>query len=459
MKAKIAFIFFILLCACNCQTLYASTNTKGVYQVTASSLNVRSGASINSRVIGTVTYGEKYQGEQANIHWVRINYKGQTAYISTKYSKLIQPAKNLPAQKSKPKKRWRLGFGWWLFIIFIGAPAAIGFLSGLWKIFVDIIGSVGIFYIMFYIVLLPFRFTNWLQHFLHKPWRMFQRHSWQNDSMKGTLRVVNFIFLIPLYIILTPVRFLNAVSFNMVHRVISEFWNYLCEVINPDSYDEGADNFFQWIIYFPWRFIKYPVYHGILTLIECAVFTVVDTIYPAMTLYHGTSADAADAIVSCPTRFNRNANYGWMDGVWNVGGGNYAGDGIYFASAVSTSRHYARSNYSPVIIICRVSLGLILPLSLAPWHVYSSAGHPNAHAVTKYGLDNGYTSIEWWRKDSGWWEYCLLDWQNKYNESWRIRPIMVLNLESHFFKRIAGGSRHWLFDSQVIQDLEDFFTN
>ena len=94
MKAKIAFIFFILLCACNCPTLYASTNTKGVYQVTASSLNVRSGASINSRVIGTVTYGEKYQGEQTNVQWVRINDKGQPAYISTKYSKLLHPAKD-----------------------------------------------------------------------------------------------------------------------------------------------------------------------------------------------------------------------------------------------------------------------------------------------------------------------------------------------------------------------------
>lgn len=36
----------------------------------------------------------------------------------------------------------------------------------------------------------------------------------------------------------------------------------------------------------------------------------------------------------------------------------------------------------------------------------------------------------------------FLDWQNKYNDSWRIRPIMVLNPRSYFFKRTDGGSRH-----------------
>ena len=240
----------------------------------------------------------------------------------------------------------------------------------------------------------------------------------------------------------------------MILRVVSEFWNYLCEVIDPTGYEEGDRNFGEWIIYFPLRLLKYPIYHGLLTIIECAVFTVVDTIYPAITLYHGTSAVAADAIIICPNRVDKGYNHRWTDGVWNVGGGNYAGDGIYFAPRLSTSRHYARYNYRQVIILCRVSLGRILPLSLAPWHVYSQAGHPNAHGVTKYGLNNGFTCIEWWRGDSRWWEYCLLDWQNKYNESWRIRPVMVLNLESHFFKRIAGGSRHWLFDSQVIDDLD-----
>lgn len=97
-------------------------------------------------------------------------------------------------------------------------------------------------------------------------------------------------------------------------------------------------------------------------------------------------------MITSTNRFKDNNSNGWKDGIWNVGDGNYAGDGIYFASAISTSKHYARSRYYPVIIICRVSLGNLLPLSLAPWYVYSQAGHQDAHGITKYGLDNGYTS-------------------------------------------------------------------
>ena len=172
-------------------------------------------------------------------------------------------------------------------------------------------------------------------------------------------------------------------------------------------------------------------------------------------MYHGTSHEAADAIVQSPTRtpFNREVATR-LHGVWNVGGGNYAGDGIYFAPRTSTAMHYARSNRYPVVIICRVTFGRILPLSLSPGYVYNSAGYPAAHNVTSYGLKNGYKAIEWWRKDRGWWEYCLLDWQNKYNESWRIRPIMVLDPQSYFFKRTDGGSRHWLFDKMILKDLK-----
>jgi hypothetical protein len=207
-------------------------------------------------------------------------------------------------------------------------------------------------------------------------------------------------------------------------------------------------------MYLPLRILKYPIYHGALTFIECAIFTIIDTIYPAYTLYHGTSAEAANAIIICPNRVKEDAwSYTRTHGVWNVGGGNYAGDGIYFAPRSRTSMHYARTNAHPVLIICRVSIGRLLPLSLAPWTVYSAAGHPNAHKVTQYGLDNGYVTIEWWRDDQNWWEYCLLDWKNKYNESWRIRPVMVLNLDSYFFNRVEGGSRHWLFDKMMFNDL------
>lgn len=44
---------------------------------------------------------------------------------------------------------------------------------------------------------------------------------------------------------------------------------------------------------------------------------------------------------------------------------------------------------------------------------------PNAHGVTKWGLDYGYVTGEWWRGDprARWWEYCMYDWKNRYNYS------------------------------------------
>lgn len=345
-----------------------------------------------------------------------------------------------------------------LFIIFFVVPFLWGLLQGvikaIFEISLDMISEFGFLYIIFFIAFLPFRVLNWLQRFAHKPWQVFMKYPPSSGS-RDFWRVVDVIVRIPLYVVLTPLRFVNAVAFNLVLRPLYEFWNYLSEVFVPSDYEEGDRNFGDWLILLPVRILKYPVYHGLLTVIECVFYTVFDTIFPTVTMYHGTSHEAADAIVQSPTRtpFNREVATR-LHGVWNVGGGNYAGDGIYFAPRTSTAMHYARSNRYPVVIICRVTFGRILPLSLSPGYVYNSAGYPAAHNVTSYGLKNGYKAIEWWRKDRGWWEYCMLDWQNKYNESWRIRPIMVLDPQSYFFKRTDGGSRHWLFDKMILKDLK-----
>lgn len=433
-----------------------------VYEVKAQRLNLRAAPSRDADVVSVCTQGTRLEGKAlSGSSWMIVFINGRTAYAHSDYLQFLHYSSDSKGGRESRKELRsrggvRLGLGGWLLLIFIGLPFLRGVLGALWEILLDIVGEVGLFYVIFYVGFLPFRVLNWLQIFLHKPWRYFQRYSWPSENSKPYLRVVNVICMVPLYVVLTPLRFLNAVAFNLLIRPLSEYWSYLGEVLNPSDSHEGSGDVLKWIYMLPYRILKYPVYHGALTILECVVMTVVDTVYPAVTLYHGTSSRAADAIVICPDR-NRDLKFysGWDDGVWKVGGGNYAGDGIYFAPRSSTSRHYARSNTDPVLIICRVSLGRVLPLSLAPYSVYSKAGYPDAHSVTSYGLNNGYTSIEWWRGDTGWWEYCLLDWQNKYNESWRIRPISVMSLDSHFFKRIDGGSRHWLFDRMVLKDLSD----
>lgn len=351
-----------------------------------------------------------------------------------------------------------------LFLIFFVVPFLWGLLKGViaavFELFVELVSEFGLLYIIFFLLFLPFRILNWLQTFLHKPWRVFQKFPASSEKSREVWMAVDLIARVPLYIVLTPLRLANAVAFNLILRPLYEFWNYICEVFAPSDSDEGDSDFGEWLIYLPYRILKYPLYHGLMTIVECLLFTVYDTLFPTVTMYHGTSSQAADAIVQSPSRtpFNRRVCRR-TDGVWNVGGGNYAGDGIYFAPRISTAMHYARYNGHPVVIICRVSLGSLLPLSLSPNYVYNSAGYANAHAVTSYGLKNGYNAIEWWRKDRKWWEYCLLDWQNKYNESWRIRPILVLNPESFFFSRISGGSRHWFFDRMILKDIKTTLLN
>lgn len=449
---------------CTCFALWAESGAeKTIYEVTASRLNVRQGPTTGSAVIGVLQKGTMVEGEKTAGAWISITRNGQRGYIHSDYVREV-PQTGPKAKKSFWKRLEPGPFGG-LLIIFLVIPFLLGIAKGLFELFLQLIGEIlrlaadlirtfGPLYILFFIGFIPFRLINWLQRLLHKPWRIIQRHSWPSENMKPFLRALNMIAMVPLYIVLTPLRFINAVAFNLILRPLSEYWNYISEVFAPSAPEEGGKGFWRWIAYLPIRIWKYPISHGFRTLLECIIFTVLDTIYPAITLYHGTDGNAADAILISPSRTEHHKKVcGWTDGIWNVGGGNYAGDGIYFAPRITTSMHYARNCTDPVIIICRVSLGRLLPLSLAPDSVYSSAGHPNAHAVTQYGLDNGYKAIEWWRADSRWWEYCLLDWQNKYNESWRIRPIMAMNLDSYFFKRIHGGSRHWLFDRQIIQDF------
>ena len=100
--------------------------------------------------------------------------------------------------------------------------------------------------------------------------------------------------------------------------------------------------------------------------------------------------------------------------------------GVYFAMRRSLAMDYGDDDRSglggdPVMIVCRFA---------------------DAH---------GYTTGEWYNGKV--WEYCLLDWQNGYNDLWRIRPVYVLNLRTGLPQHIRGGMQHWLFDAAVWRNI------
>lgn len=338
-------------------------------------------------------------------------------------------------------------------IIDIGICIILGMLAMFilkWVLIIFYVFFSKIGYILTHVIAIPFYFLNWLQRWLSKPWRVFLKNNRADSMTKWRWRHILSWAKVPLYIILTPLRFINAVYYNLLIHCPFEAFNYCMEVISPSNVKEGGNSWWKWILFLPWRIAKYPLWHGVLTIVESVLWTVIDTFVPALTLFHGTTHEASKSITQSRGRVGNNS---WMAEVWNVGNGNFAGNGIYFAPARSTAIHYS----SGALIVCRVTLGRVLDLGLAPYHVYKQCGNANALEATKWGLEHGFTAGEWWRKDTGWWEYCLYDWKNRYNESFRIRPLYVLDLENQFLLRTPGGMHHWLFRRLVWNDIKAYF--
>lgn len=425
--------------------------------VTTANLNLRATDSINGKLIGTIERGREVIVMRITDNGMaELNYFYTALYCSPNYLNYLyvweNPYPPIYSYSSNPSNDGALELLsreddksiWMLLLDFVIALVSLYIIQKV-LLFVFVILSV-LFYKLYLILSFPFHILNALQRYLSKPWRPFYKENDGGDDENARKRRIFEMMKIPFYILLTPLRLLNAAYYNLVLHCSFELFNYIIEVILPSNKYEGGENFFFGVVMIPWRIVKYLVWHGSLTLIESCVWTIVDTFVPALTLYHGTDGYAAESITQGPGRTCSRSEF---TGLWKVGGGNFAGNGIYFAPIRKTAYHYSSGS----LIVCRVSLGRTLDLGLAPKHVYYQCGHANALDATKWGLENGYVTGEWWRKDCHWWEYCMYDWQNRYNHSWRIRPLYVLDLEDECIQRIPGGMTHWLFRRIVIKDI------
>lgn len=450
LKRLLLFIFLMLAVS----TLQ-SQNEIPCTGTATTTLNIRSGPGTNYRRIGQLQRGMKIVViEKINSNWVKIEHGLQKGYVHSSYLEYSPLSQNKHSNKKEDTHtNWKiLSFLWDILCLIISIYAGFKMLSWTIKaLFSASIITTNFITTLFKIINLPFYLLNILQRYLAKPWILFIKSNRFSDNTNEILRCISPFLKAPFYIILIPLRFINAAYFNLLLHCLFEMFNYITEVFRPSDYDEGCDNTFKWFFKLPWRIIKYPLWHGSLTIIESSIWTIIDIFLPALTLFHGTSQEAADCIVASPGRGRW--RYGHI-GIWHVGSGNYAGNGIYFAPFLRTAKHYSSGS----LIICRVTLGTTLDLGLAPYHVFRACGHPNAFEATRWGLNNGYVTGEWWRPDEGWWEYCMYDWQNRYNFSWRIRPLYVMNLETGNIQRIHGGMCHWLFRRIVIKDIIDSFS-
>lgn len=417
--------------------------------VTTTSLNVRASNNTQASKITTLPAGSRVQVQFITANqWAAIEHNGKIRYVSAKYIRPIETTKSKAPATSTPATSTPKSKSFLSQLLDLAISIALLIIS--WLIFRSMALFVlntfsRLMYWACMVLCLPFYISNWLQRFLAKPWRILYKTNSGNDRRNAELRETYQWVKIPLYIALTPLRFVNAVYYNMVVHCTFEAYNYMLEVFLPSNEKEGEDDIFRLILYLPARIAKYVVWHGGLTVLESGIWTVVDTFIPALTLYHGTDERASTTI----THAGRDGYSCRLTGIWNVGKGNFAGNGIYFAPVRSTAMHYAVD----AMIVCRVSLGKTIDLGLAPYWVYKQCGHPDAFGATDWGLRHGYVTGEWWRKDTGWWEYCMYDWKNRYNYSWRIRPLYVLNFRDRKMQRIPGGMCHWLFRQLVFDDI------
>jgi uncharacterized protein YraI len=348
----------------------------------------------------------------------------------------------------------------------VAAVMGVGWLLNRMDISVSDIEVGGLFRIIFigayYLFSFPVYFLNRLEHFLVSPWRYFFKKNWPSDSTKPTWRVVTEVVTVVMYIVTTPLRLANAIIYNIFIHCVTGIYDLLLEVLAPSDYKEGGEGVWTWIYMLPWRFLKYAVWHVALLLIESVIWTVVDIFIPARTFYHGTNLNAGKAITSDPhrNRYMQNTS-GWSSGTFLASSNNdcsWAGKGVYFAIQRRLALAYSGDNRSgyggdAVMIACRVSMGRVISYSLMPDYVYRQAGGGGKHGeINKFADAHGYKMGEWYNY-AGVWEYCLFDWQNRYNHPWRIRPIYMLNLRTGRAQHVTGGMQHWLFDKDVMEDL------
>lgn len=281
----------------------------------------------------------------------------------------------------------------------------------------------------------PFLFTNWLQWFLACPVQHLLRN--QRSCLPRfafmTFAPLRIAYGVAAYVMLTPVRLVNAIYFDLLL-----FWSVtmrdgLADLFAPRHAiyrnRAGLTYGFLWLLLSPLRVLKvawkYPV-----AIVQGIAMTCFDVAWPTLTLFHGTSFEHAATNIA-------------HTGVWYVGTGSFAGSGIYFGLRGAVAKHYARhAPGTPAIVVGRVTLSVCRPIATLPAHVRSQFG-PSGAPISQ-AVRFPFASVEYWRSDRRWFEFCIAYPRTRtYVNSWRVRPICLVDTNSGAPLRVYGGLRVW----------------
>ena len=302
-------------------------------------------------------------------------------------------------------------------------------------------------HVIAWVLRFPFLLTNWLQWFLMSPVLHFMRTSDPNEKWPRSI----FLFLSPLgvgywlvaYVILTPLRLLNAIYFNIFLFWAISFRDGLADLILPGyAHSSRSQYAFKWFTRFPLRLFKL-LGRYLLVLFQGLATTGFDLLWPTLTLFHGTTLEHAASEIA-------------RSGTWWVGQGNYVGTGIYFSISRKVADHYAssiirkeianqvmlRPGGTPAVIVARVTLDPYRPVATLNEDLRRRVGWDGD--LISREVKFPWVALEHWRDDKGWYEFCLIQSkQNTFVNTWRVRPICVIEVNTKTPVRVNGGIAVW----------------
>lgn len=296
-----------------------------------------------------------------------------------------------------------------------------------------------------------FRFLNWINWFISNPFRFLLKNT-GSSAPRGiflalALSGVSLIWWLFAYIITTPIRFINAVYYDIVLFSAVTMSDSIQELMNPKrgrlGHIKGIKFLLLYLVSLPFNFIKMIV-NSALYVADSLLMFGVSVVFPTLTMLHGTKFKEAGTKIA-------------QSGDWLVGSGNYAGTGIYFGLNTKVAEYYAPAGENMSIVVVRVSLSFcktIATLGKEKRELVGLGSSGEELAVTVKGL---YSSVEHWRKDGNWWEYCILkpNKMGSFVNSWRIRPVALI--KNGKISRIYSGLSHYSMGFGLVAGAFSWF--
>ncbi len=281
-----------------------------------------------------------------------------------------------------------------------------------------------------------FFWLNRILWFLINPMRFL----WKNPNRKSprglfmltTLSGISLAWFVLIYIVTTPIRIILALYYDVLLFLTVSVTDNIEEFISPKigamKYKKGLSYGFFYILTLPWRFVRF-LFKSVFYLLDSFLMFGVSVVFPTLTMLHGTGFREAGTKIT-------------QSGDWKVGGGNYAGTGIYFGIDGRTAKHYAPSGSNHSIIIARVTLTFCKTIATLPKEEREMIGLGQPGEELANRVKGFYRSVEHWR-ELGWWEYCLLQpgKMDSFINSWRLRPVALINDAK--IVRTYGGFSHY----------------